>query len=119
MLKVADKLSFKSTKAKEFIINCGNHHLSWQIAMIVFEAFAKELIHVYVELCNDEGVLSDSSQLMIWQNERVINPNFNFYYDLIFTILSELKSYHAGIQCHAMGMKPSETLAMSSQDIRQ
>ena len=65
MLKVADKLSFKSTKAKEFIINCGDHHLSWQIAMIVFEAFAKDLIHVYIELCSDEGVLPDSSQLMI------------------------------------------------------
>ena len=47
MLKVSDKLGFKSTKAKEFIINCGDHHLSWQIAMIVFEAFAKELIRLY------------------------------------------------------------------------
>ena len=47
MLKVSDKLGFKSTKAKEFIINCGDRHLSWQIAMIVFEAFAKELIRLY------------------------------------------------------------------------
>ena len=41
MLKVADKLGFKSSKAKEFIKNCGDHHLSWQIAMVVFEVFAK------------------------------------------------------------------------------
>ena len=41
MLKVADKLGFKSTKVKDFVTNCGDHHLSWQIAMIVFEAFAK------------------------------------------------------------------------------
>ena len=47
MLKVADKLGFKSIKTKEFAINCRDHHLSWQIAMIVFEAFAKELICLY------------------------------------------------------------------------
>ena len=35
---------------------------------------------------------------MIWHNEQVINPNFNFYYDLIFTIMLELKSCCAGIQ---------------------
>ena len=98
MLKVTDKLSFKSTKAKEFVINFGDYHLCWQIAMIVFEAFVKELIHVYIEHCNDEGVLPDSNQLMTWHTERVINLNFNCYYDLIFTIMLGLKSYHAGIR---------------------
>ena len=68
--------------------------------MIVFEAFAKELIHVYREHCNGEGVLPDSSQLMIWHNGRVINLNFNFYYDLIFMIMLGLKSYCAGIRCN-------------------
>ena len=34
MLKVAEKLGFKSPKAKEFIINCEDHHLSWQIVMM-------------------------------------------------------------------------------------
>ena len=37
--------------------------------MIVFEAFAKELINVYIEYYNDGGVSLDSSQLMIWCNE--------------------------------------------------
>ena len=68
--------------------------------MIVFEAFAKELIHVYREHCNGEGVLPDSSQIMIWHNGRVINLNFNFYYDLIFMIMLGLKSYRAGIRCN-------------------
>ena len=95
MLKVADKLGFKLTKGEEFIINCGDHHLYWKIAMIVFEAFAKELIHVYM---NDESNLPDSSQLMIWRNEQVVNPNFSFNYELIFMIMLGLKSYRAGIR---------------------
>ena len=41
MLKVADKLGFKSSKAKKKKKNCGDHQLSWQIAMAVFEAFDK------------------------------------------------------------------------------
>ena len=69
LLEVACKLGFKSTKAKEFVINCRWQHLSWEIAMIVSETFSKELIHVYIEHCNDEGILADSSQLMIWRNE--------------------------------------------------
>ena len=39
MLKDADKLGFKSTTAKDFVINCRDHHLFWQTAMIVFEVF--------------------------------------------------------------------------------
>ena len=100
-------MGFKSARAKAFVINCGDHHLPWQIAMILFEAFTKELVHVYIEYCNDEDVSSGSSQLMIWYDEQVINPNFNFYYDLIFTIMIGLKSYRAGIRCnnsdHAIG----------------
>ena len=55
--------------------------------MIVSEMFSKELIYAYIEHCNDQGVLADSSQLMIWRNERVINPNYKFYFDLISTII--------------------------------
>ena len=39
MHKDADKLGSKSTKAKDFVINCRDHHLSWQTALIVFEVF--------------------------------------------------------------------------------
>ena len=38
------------------------------------------------------------SHLMSWRNERIINPNFNFYYDHIFTIMLGLKSCCAGTQ---------------------
>ena len=41
MFKLAEKLGFRSLKAKDFVINCGDHHLLWQIANIVFDAFAK------------------------------------------------------------------------------
>ena len=47
MFKLTDKLDFRSLKAKHFVINCRDHHLLWQIANIVFHAFAKELIHVF------------------------------------------------------------------------
>ena len=70
--------------------------LLWQIPVILFEAFAKELIHVYVECCNDEGFSPDSNHLMSWCNERIINANFSFYYDFIFTIMLGLKSCCTG-----------------------
>ena len=39
--EVADKLGFKSKAAKEFIANCGDHHLTWQILTTVLEVFAR------------------------------------------------------------------------------
>ena len=40
--KLVDRLSFHSKKAIEYIVNCGNHHLSWQINSIANEAFSRE-----------------------------------------------------------------------------
>ena len=71
--------------------------MSWQIAIIVFEAFAKELIHVYIEYCNDEHFSPDSSHLTSRCNERIVSANFNFYYDFIFTILLGLKNCCTGM----------------------
>ena len=33
-----------------------------------------------------------------WRNQKVVNPNFNFYCDLIFKVFLGLKCYHAGIR---------------------
>ena len=55
------------------LLQTEDHHLPWQTTMIVFEVLTKELI--YLEYFNDEGFLLDSSQLMVWHNEQVIDPN--------------------------------------------
>ena len=33
-----------------------------------------------------------------WRNEKVINPNYNFHYDLVFNLLLGLKCFRAGIK---------------------
>ena len=71
MFKLADKLGFKSLKAKDFIVNCADHHLSWQIATIVFDAFAKELIYVYIQYCEKENLDPSIEHLVSWRNEKV------------------------------------------------
>ena len=105
MFKLADKLGFKSSKAKDFIINCGNHHL-WQIANIAFDAFAKELIHIFLQCCEWENLQLTIENFVNWRSQKVVNSNFNFYYDLVFKIFLGLKCYCAGIRCnnsqHAM-----------------
>jgi hypothetical protein len=45
---LADKLGFCSKRAVEYIVTCRNHHLSWQIVLIVLYSFALELIKIYV-----------------------------------------------------------------------
>ena len=48
---IACKLGFWSEKAIEFIVNCGNHHISWQICSIAYKAFSEELLYIYVKGC--------------------------------------------------------------------
>ena len=98
MFKLADKLGFRSSKAKDFAINCGDYHLSWQIANSVFDEFAKELIYVFLQCCEYENLEPTIENFVFWRNQRVVNPNFNFYYDLMFKIFLGLKCYHAGIR---------------------
>ena len=72
MFKLADKLVFRSLKAKDFIINCGDHHLSWQIANIVFDGFAKELIHVFLQCCEYENLQPTIENFVSWKNKELL-----------------------------------------------
>ena len=93
MFKLADKLGFNSSKAKDFIINCGDPHLFWQIANSAFDAFARELIHIFLQCCEYKNLQPKIENFVAWYNQRVVNPNFNFYYDLIVKIFLGLKCY--------------------------
>ena len=116
IFRLADRLGFRSSKAKDFIINCGDYHLLWQIANILFDAFAKELIHVYLQCCEYENLEPTIENFVSWRNQRVVNRNFNFYYDLIFKIFLGWKCYSAGIRCnnsqHAMAGRQAVTPLM-------
>lgn len=54
---LAHLLGFRSVKAKEFIFNCGEHHLSFQFLQIMYEAFASELLFIYVVECNKKNLV--------------------------------------------------------------
>ena len=90
--ELADRLGFKSKKVKEFIINCGDHHLSWQILTIIYEALAHELVYIYFIECKNGGLACNVDNFVQWRNSTVMNPN-NFYYDLTFNPLLGLICY--------------------------
>ena len=97
MEKLADMLGFSSKAAKEFIIGCGNHHISWQILRIVIAALGAELFRVYVINCKKSLKTPSSVHFAQWK-KNVVNPNFNFYYDLVFKLLVGLKCFRCGIR---------------------
>ena len=81
--------------------------LTWQIISIIYEAFSKELIHSYLMNTNAHNV--SPMEYVNWRNEKIINPNYNFYYDLVFNILLGLKCFRAGIR------KNNSNYAMAGQ----
>ena len=96
LYRLAHLLGFRTSKAKEFIFNCGDHHISWQILQIMYEAFSQELIRIYVISCNQQHIVPTAAGFSEWRLTKAINPNFNFIYDLVYNILLGLICYRAG-----------------------
>ena len=98
--EVAEKLGFKfkSKVAKEFIANCGEHHLTWQILTTVLEAFARELIYIFCFDAFEKDLAFTPEAFVHSKNNTVVNPNFHFYYDLKFKYMLGIKCFRPGIR---------------------
>jgi hypothetical protein len=68
------------------------------MSVIIYQAFAKELKRVYVISCFKRKVTPSVADFVFWRYSEVKNPNYNFYYDLIFNMLLGLKSFRGGIR---------------------
>ena len=92
-----DVLGFKSENAKNFVTNVGDHHVSWQAFTITLEAFARELMVPYIISAHERGIPPTVMDFYIWK-AGVVNPNYNFYYDLVFNVMLGLKCYRSGVR---------------------
>ena len=81
--RLAYILGFRSLKAREFIFSCGDHHISWQILQIVYEAFASEFLFLYVTDCNEKGFSPATIAYRKWfcsmEKQPCCEPNPQFY----------------------------------------
>jgi hypothetical protein len=70
---LADSLGFRSKRAKDFVVGCSNHHVSWQVARIILEAFARELLYEYIVYCTNNQIESEvcASHFVKWRNEQL------------------------------------------------
>ena len=66
------------------------------IISIIYEAFSKELIHSYLINTNADNV--SPMEYVNWQNKKIINLNYNFYYDVVFNLLLGLKCFRSGFR---------------------
>ena len=78
--KLAHRLGFHSKKAIEYIVNCGNHDLSWQISSIAYEAFSRELVFVYLVECLGRKAKRTPNHFTEWRKNEVKNANYHLYY---------------------------------------
>ena len=71
---------------------------------------------MFLQCCEYENLQPTIQNFVSWQNQRVVNPNFNFQYDLIFKIFLGLKCYRARIRHnnsqHAMAGRQAITPLM-------
>ena len=93
----AYKLGFRSKKAIEFIVDCGNHHISWQMCSIIYEAFSEELLYIYKKNCLERNIEPDPTHFTVWRDTEVKNNNYHLYYEIIFNILLGMKCFRSEI----------------------
>lgn len=94
---LAEQLRFCSKRAVEYIVTCRNHHLSWQIVVIVLYSFALELIKMYVLTCYERQKKPSLTEYVLWRS-KVINPNYNLYYDLTFSMFLAIKCFRSEVR---------------------
>ncbi|CAC5402461.1 unnamed protein product [Mytilus coruscus] len=94
---LAEKLGFMSKRAKDFIVGCGDHHLTWQIFQIVLYAFAAELSRSYVISCLEKNETPTSAGFVLWVDEAS-NPNITMMYNIVFTFFLAMKCFRSGVR---------------------
>ena len=72
--------------------------MTWQIVVIVFHAFSLELMRICVKSCRDRNAEPSVPDLVTWGKNDVVNPNYNFYYDLIFNMFLGIKCFRSGVR---------------------
>ena len=95
---LADLLGFIIKNSREFIVNCGNHRVTWQILYISYESFSKELFRVYVIDSLREKKPLKSNNFIQWRNDRVSNPSYHLLYDLTFNIFLGLTCFRSSLR---------------------
>ena len=87
---VAEKMGFKTINAKNFMTNCGDHHISQRVLLVCSEAFARELLYRDIIAAQKEGREPCVIGMYSWKDD-IDNSNFNFYYDLVFNVRSGIR----------------------------
>lgn len=95
---LAGKLGFVSKKATDFIIGCGDHHLTWQVYQIALYAIASELCRVYyLSKVQDGSDTFSFENFVMWVIEAK-NPNILMLFNIVYVF-----------PCHEMLPKRHET----------
>lgn len=94
---LAEKLGFSSKKAREFIIGCGDHHLTWQIFQVSLYAISRELCRIYVVTCLRQNSDPSAGGFLLWVNNTK-NPNIVLMYHMAFTFFLSMKCFRSGVR---------------------
>ena len=54
---------------------------------MIYEALADELVYVYLIECTNGAIACNVDNFVQRRNSKIVNPNYNFYYDLTFNLL--------------------------------
>lgn len=64
---------------------------------IVISDFGAELLRVHIRECRQTLTELSLSKFAYWK-ENEVNPNYNFYFDLVFKLLLGFKCYRSGVR---------------------
>ena len=95
---ISDRLGFRSTRAKAFISRGSNHHVTWQVFVIMYRAFALELAYEYYLDCIRNDRVPSQRDWQEWRENDVRNANYHLLYDLVHCYFMGLACFRAGVR---------------------
>ena len=98
MQEICVILELTSENAQKYIKKGSDHHRLWQILIVVYIAVADELLLSYARKRLELGEKPTSSDYRNY-SERVVNPNYQYAQQALFTFLHALIMLKRGVRC--------------------
>ena len=98
MMSFAEVLGFRSPKVLEYIRKCSDHHKTWRLLEITYIAVADELLVPYVRHCLQKAEQPTAKGYWSWSNDVVVDPNYIYLQQMIFTFLQAVMLFRCGVR---------------------
>ena len=97
--KLCEIMGFSSPNSKEYAKKCKSHHLSWELLLVYYTAFLKELTVPFVKQCIYSSIQPTANNFMLQYIQSVKeNPTIKLIFDMLSHLVQSVINFRLAIR---------------------